>query len=114
MTDCIRRNSYVIQTGKSEFKSLYRAGPTLGLRNSRGQAKPTNKNRNFLMAEKILGKHADSNDRLRQACGQFLSQSHEPFLRKCLNKERVPENLANTKTNRKNHEKVRNRFLSFG
>ena len=28
VTDCIRGKSCVIQTGKSEFKSLYRAGPT--------------------------------------------------------------------------------------
>ena len=28
VTDCIRRKSCIIQTGKSEFKSLYRAGPT--------------------------------------------------------------------------------------
>ena len=65
------------------------------------------------MAEKMLGKHAN---RLGQARGQFSSQSHEPFLRKCLYKESGPEILATTYTkgNRKNHEKVRNRFLSFG
>jgi hypothetical protein len=28
VTSCIRRKSCVIQTGKSEFKSSYRAGPT--------------------------------------------------------------------------------------
>ena len=39
---------------------------------SRGQAKPTNKNGNLVMAEKMLGKHAD---RLREARGQFSSQS---------------------------------------
>ena len=53
----------------------------------------TNKNGNYLVAEKILGKHAD---KLRQACGQFSSQSHEPFLRKCLYKESEPEILATT------------------
>jgi hypothetical protein len=41
----------------------------------------------------MLGKHAD---RLRQARGQFSSQSHEPFLRKCLYKENDPEILATT------------------
>ena len=45
------------------------------------------------MAEKMLGKHAD---RLRQARGQFSSQSHEPFLRKCLYKESDPEILTTT------------------
>jgi len=45
------------------------------------------------MAEKKVGKHAN---RLRQARGQFSSQSHEPFLRKCLYKESVPEILAST------------------
>jgi hypothetical protein len=39
------------------------------------------------------GKHAD---RLRQARGQFSSQSHEPFLRKCLYKKNDPEILAMT------------------
>jgi hypothetical protein len=60
---------------------------------SRGQAKPTKKNENNLMAEKTIRKHAA---RLRQARGQFSAQSHEPFLRKCLYKESVPENLAGT------------------
>ena len=31
VTDCIRRKSCVIQTGKSEFKSPYRTGPMLSL-----------------------------------------------------------------------------------
>ena len=60
---------------------------------SRGQVKPTNKNGNYLMAEKIPGKHAD---RLRQARGQFSSQSHELFLRKCLYKKSDPEILTIT------------------
>jgi len=58
---------------------------------SRGQAKPANKNGNLMMAEKMIGKHAN---RLREARGQFSSQSHEPFLRKCLYKDTVPENMA--------------------
>ena len=45
------------------------------------------------MAKKMPGKHAD---RLRQAHGQFSSQSHKPFLRKCLYKESHPEILATT------------------
>ena len=45
------------------------------------------------MAEILVGKHAD---RVREARGQFSSQSHEPFLRKCLYKESVPEILAAT------------------
>ena len=47
-------------------------------RYSRGQPKPTKKNEYYLMAKKMPGKHAD---RLRQAHGQFSSQSHEPFLK---------------------------------
>jgi hypothetical protein len=43
--------------------------------------------------KKTIRKHAD---RLRQARGQFSAQSHEPFLRKCLYKESVPEILAGT------------------
>ena len=43
------------------------------------------------MAKKMFGKHAD---RLREARGQFSLQSHEPFLRKCLYKETVPETMA--------------------
>ena len=43
------------------------------------------------MAEILVGKHAD---RVREAPGQFSSQSHEPFSRKCLYKETVPEILA--------------------
>jgi hypothetical protein len=45
------------------------------------------------MAKKMPGKHAD---RLRQARGQFSSQSHKPFLRKCLYKKNDPEILATT------------------
>jgi hypothetical protein len=41
------------------------------------------------MAEKFPGKHT-----LRQARGQFSSQSHEPFLRKCLYKKSDPENFG--------------------
>ena len=56
------------------------------------------------MAEKMTGKHAD---RLRQARGQLSSQSHEPFLRKCLYKKSDPEIPTTTpKKNRKNHEKA--------
>ena len=57
---------------------------------SRGQAKPANKNGNLMIAEKMIGKHAN---RLREARGQFSSQSHELFLRKCLYMETVPENM---------------------
>ena len=39
----------------------------------------------------MIGKHAN---RLREARGQFSSQSHEPFLRKCLYKDTIPENMA--------------------
>ena len=60
---------------------------------SLGQVNPTNKNGNYLMAKKMTGKHTD---RLRQAHGQFLSQSHEPFLRKCLYKKSDPEILTTT------------------
>ena len=45
------------------------------------------------MAEKKVVKHTD---RLRQARGQFSSQSHEPLLRKCLYKKTVPEILTTT------------------
>ena len=45
------------------------------------------------MAEKEVGKHVD---RLRQAHGQFSSQSHKPFLRKFPYKESVPEILTAT------------------
>ena len=44
-----------------------------------------------MMAKKVIGKHAN---RLREAHGQFSSQSHEPFLRKCLYKETIPENMV--------------------
>jgi hypothetical protein len=60
---------------------------------SREQVKPTNKNGNYLMAKKMPGKHAD---KLRQAGGQFSSQSHKLFLRKCLYKKNDPEILAMT------------------
>ena len=45
------------------------------------------------MAKKMVGKHMD---KLRQARGQFLSQSHEALLRKCLYKKTVPEILTAT------------------
>jgi len=60
---------------------------------SRGQAKPTNKNGNSLMAEKVTGKRADT---LKEASGQISAKSHEPLWRKCPYKEIVPEILAGT------------------
>ena len=63
---------------------------------SHGEAKPTNKDENLMMAEKMIGKHTN---RLREACGQFSSQFHKPFLRKCLYKNTVPENMADPPKN---------------
>jgi hypothetical protein len=60
---------------------------------SRGQAKPTNKNGNSLMAEKVTGKHADM---LKEASGQISAKSHESLWRKCPYKEIVPEILTAT------------------
>ena len=60
---------------------------------SRGQAKPTNKNGNLVMREKVTGKRADT---LREASGQISARSNEPLSRKCLYKEIVPEILAGT------------------
>jgi hypothetical protein len=60
---------------------------------SRGQAKPTNKNGNSLMAEKVTGKHADM---LKEASGQISAKSHELLWRKCPYKELVPEILTAT------------------
>ena len=56
------------------------------------QAKPTNKNENYLMARKMPGQHAD---RLRQAHGQFSSECYK-LLRKSLYTESAPEILAST------------------
>ena len=58
---------------------------------SRGQAKPTNKNGNSLMAEKVTGKHADM---LREASGKISAKSHEPLRRKCPYTEIVPKILT--------------------
>lgn len=65
--------------------------PNLNIVYSRGQAKPTNKNGNVLMATKVPGKRADM---LREASGQISAKSHKPFWRKWPYTEIDPKILA--------------------
>jgi hypothetical protein len=60
---------------------------------SRGQAKPTNKNGNTLMAEKMPRRCADM---LREASGQISVKLYKPLWRKCPYTEIVPKILART------------------
>jgi hypothetical protein len=58
-----------------------------------GQAKPTNKNGNTLMTQKMFRKRADM---LREAPGQISVKLHEPLWRKCPYTEIVPKIVAGT------------------
>jgi len=75
--------------GKFHVWREYRVANSLPY--SRGQAKPTNKNGNLVMGEKVARKRADT---LREASGQFSPKSHEPLSRKCPYTKIVPENMA--------------------
>ena len=55
----------------------------------------------------MIGKHVN---RLREAHGQFSSQSQKPFLRECLYKETIPENMVDPP---KKSGKLWNYFLLF-